>query len=120
MNRLTVLFSAACALLAVSCKNNANQTPQTSDVADEDSVRGPVVIRIDDSKPYYDVITRENIIEDVKYIPLETNEKSLIGGGNIYKIGGNYVVEDGEVYFRGVKVFGPDGSYIEDSLIIGN
>ena len=120
MNRLTVLFSAACALLAVSCKNNANQTPQTSDVTDEDSVRGPVVIRIDDIKPYYDVITRENIIEDVKYIPLETNEKSLIGGGNIYKIGGNYVVEDREVYFRGVKVFGPDGSYIEDSLIIGN
>ena len=121
MKRVIVLLSVACALLIQSCRNNTNHTSQVSDTADEDSARSLVTIHIDDrTRPLYDVITRENLIEDIKYIPLETNEKSLIGDYDIYKIGGNYVVEDRRPFNMVIKVFGPDGRYIEDSLIIGN
>ena len=121
MKRVIVLLSVACALLIQSCRNNTNHTSQVSDTADEDSARSLVTVHIDDrTRPLYDVITRENIIEDIKYIPLETNEKSLIGDYDIYKIGGNYVVEDRRPFNMVIKVFGPDGRYIEDSLIIGN
>ncbi len=121
MKRVIVLLSVACALLIQSCRNNTNHTSQVSDTADEDSARSLVTIHIDDrTRPLYNVITRENLIEDIKYIPLETNEKSLIGDYDIYKIGGNYVVEDRRPFNMVIKVFGPDGRYIEDSLIIGN
>ena len=121
MKHVIVLFSAVCSLIVLSCRNNANQKSQVGDAADVDSALSIVKIHINDrSKPLYDVITRDNIIEDIKYIPLETNENSLIGDGNIYKIGGNYVVEDRAVFYSGIKVFGPDGKYIEEHLNIGN
>jgi hypothetical protein len=72
-------------LLAISCKNGQKSNQQSENTGSDsctvetDVYRGPVTIHIDDKiVPLYDTLTLNNLIESVRYIPLETSDSSII------------------------------------------
>ena len=85
--------------LAISCKGG-QKSNQSSDNVDADSCiveadvyRDPVTIHIDDKiVPMYDTLTLNNLIESVRYIPLETSDSAIIDAQRVRKIDDIYCV----------------------------
>lgn len=113
-------------ILAVSCKDGRKSNQSSYDVEGADSCtveadvyRGPVTIRIDDKiVPLYDTLTLNNLIESVRYIPLETSDSALTYAGSVRKMGDIYCVTGG--FPRSImKLFDADGKYIRDAFRLG-
>lgn len=117
-------------LLFASCGNNNKSSSsavslfnktEIDTIEQVTAIVNPVTIHIDaEIKPLYDSISVDNIIDDIRLIPLETNEKSFIGGTPmIFKVNDYYVINDGRPITPKIKVFGNDGKYLDDAYLIG-
>ena len=113
-------------ILAISCKNG-RKPGQASDSAATDTIaveadvyRGPVTIHLDDKLvPLYDTLRMGEMIESVRYIPLESSDNALLDAVWIRKVGDIYCVIS-NVFTNGVmKLFDADGKYIRDAFRIG-
>ncbi len=113
-------------VLAVSCKNG-RQSAQSSDsestdscTVEADAYRSPVTIHIDNKiLPLYDTLTLNNLIESVRYIPLESSDSALIDAVNVRKIGDVYCCVASGFLNSMVKLFDSNGRYIRDVFRIG-
>ena len=112
-------------ILAISCKNS-RKTSLTSDSAATDTIaveadvyRGPVTIHLDDKLvPLYDTLRMGEMIESVRYIPLESSENALIDAAMVRKLGDIYCVVCGFPNSI-MKLFDAKGNYIRDAFLIG-
>ena len=118
-------FLLAAFLLAVSCgggrKSNQSSDNNGADscIVEGDVYRGPVTIYIDDKLvPLYDTLTLDNMIESVRYIPLETSDSSLIDAVNVRKIDDIYCVASSFLNSM-VKLFDSNGRYIRNVFRVG-
>jgi len=113
-------------LLAASCKGGHKSNQLSSDVEGADSCtveadvyRGPVTIHIDDKMvPLYDTLTLNNLIESVRYIPLESSDSALTNASSVRKMGDIYCVTGGFPSSI-MKLFDADGKYIMDAFRLG-
>ena len=84
-----------------------------------DVYRGPVTIHIDDKiVPLYDTLTLNNLIESVRYIPLETSDSSIIDAQRVRKIDDIYCVTS-DLQSSMLKLFDFNGRYIRNVFRIG-
>ena len=112
-------------VMAISCKNS-RKTSLISDSAAADTItveadvyRGPVTIHLDDKLvPLYDTLRMGEMIESVRYIPLESSEKALLNAAMVRRLGDIYcVVNDFPNCI--MKLFDAEGNYIRDPFLIG-
>ncbi len=119
------LFLLVAILLVYSCKNG-QKSNQTSNGATADTIaveadvyRGPVTIHLDDKLvPLYDTLRMGEMIESVRYIPLESSDNALIDAVWVRKMGDIYCVVSSFPYSF-MKLFDAEGKYIRDPFIIG-
>jgi len=113
-------------ILAISCKNGRKPGQASDDAANDtvaveaDVYRGPVTIHLDDKLvPLYDTLRMGEMIESVRYIPLESSDNALIDALWVRKVGDIYCVVS-NVFTNGVmKLFDANGKYIRDAFRIG-
>lgn len=112
-------------LLAISCKNGQKSNQQSENTGADsctvgtDVYRGPVTIHIDDKiVPLYDTLTLNNLIESVRYIPLETSDSSIIDAQRVRKIDDIYCVTS-DLQSSMLKLFDSNGRYIRSVFRIG-
>lgn len=119
------LFLLVLFFLTISCKGS-QKSSGSSDNADSDSCiveadvyRDPVTIHIDDKiVPLYDTLTLNNLIESVRYIPLETSDSSIIDAQRVRKIDDIYCVTS-DLQSSMLKLFDSNGRYIRNVFRIG-
>lgn len=119
------LFLLVLFFLTISCKGG-QKSSGSSDKADADSCiveadvyRGPVTIHIDDKiVPMYDTLTLNNLIESVRYIPLETSDSSIIAAEMVRKIDDIYCVTS-DLRSSMLKLFDANGKFIRNVFRIG-
>ena len=119
------LFLLVLFFLTISCKGG-QKSSGPSDNADADSCiveadvyLNPVTIHIDDKiVPLYDTLTLNNLIESVRYIPLETSDSSIIDAQRVRKIDDIYCVTS-DLQSSMLKLFDANGRYIRDVFHIG-
>lgn len=114
-------------LLFTSCKNGqkSNQA-YGSNAADticaSETPQGPFTIHIDDlSVPLYDTLRLGELVESVRYIPLETTIESTLGLiRDIHYNNGCFYVTYGENMMNTrLKAFDKEGKYIREMYTIG-
>ena len=112
-------------LLVISCKNGQKSNQQSEIIGSDsctveaDVYRGPVTIHIDDKiVPLYDTLTLNNLIESVRYIPLETSDSSIIDAQRVRKIDDIYCVTS-DLQSSMLKLFDSNGRYIRNVFRIG-
>lgn len=68
-----------------------------------------------------DTLSYDNLIQSVRYIPLETNENSMLGKGDITvrKVAGKFIASTGRANFLILKEFDLNGKYISNLFNIG-
>lgn len=69
-----------------------------------------------------DTISYENLIESVRYIPLETKDGSYVDCRtelNLYKVKDKFCVVGGRSSYTCAKLFGEDGKYINEMFKLG-
>ncbi len=119
------LFLLVLFFLTISCKGG-QKSSGSSDKADADSCiveadvyRGPVTIHIDDKiVPMYDTLTLNNLIESVRYIPLESSDSAFINAVSVRKIDDIYCVT-ADIFNNMLKLFDINGRYIRNVFRIG-
>lgn len=119
------LFLLVLFFLTISCKGG-QKSSGSSDKADADSCiveadiyRDPVTIHIDDKLvPLYDTLRMGEMIESVRYIPLESSDNALIDAVWVRTMGDIYCVVSGFPNSI-MKLFDAKGNYIRDPFIIG-
>ena len=76
-----------------------------------------------DDKPEFDTISYDNIIESVRYIPLDTVTEAYVSSFPdivyVRRIKGNFVICNMEGGKKSAKLFDGDGSYITDMFKLG-
>ena len=121
------VFLLVVILLVISCKGGqkSNQTSATS-VTDtinvDNTLRGPFTIHIDDKTvPLYETFRLGELIESVRYIPLEaTVESYLANPGDIhYNNECFYVTYSKDIFSTNVKAFDKQGHYLYEMYTIG-
>ena len=112
-------------LLAISCKNGQKSNQQSeiigadSCTVETDVYRDPVTIHIDDKiVPMYDTLTLNNLIESVRYIPLESSDSAFINAVSVRKIDDIYCVTS-DLQSSMLKLFDSNGRYIRNVFRIG-
>ena len=119
------LFLLVLFFLTISCKGG-QKSSGSSDKADADSCiveadiyRDPVTIHIDDKiVPLYDTLTLNNLIESVRYIPLESSDSAFINAVSVRKIDDIYCVTS-DLQSSMLKLFDSNGRYIRNVFRIG-
>lgn len=119
------LFLLVLFFLTISCKGG-QKSSGSCDNADSDSCiveadvyRDPVTIHIDDKiVPLYDTLTLNNLIESVRYIPLETSDSSIIAAEMVRKIDDIYCVTS-DLRSSMLKLFDANGKFIRNVFRIG-
>ena len=115
---ISSLLIVALLFAFTSCNNRKHV--QTVSVENREIDTNLVVYSFE-NPPLYDTLSYENIIKEVSYIPLETNELSYIGNVyNIETIDGNLLVCNGKYYpnFQ-IKMFDSEGNFIKNIFNIG-
>jgi len=84
---------------------------------------------VSDSIPTYyfnnhisaDTLTYSNVIESVRYVPLETMENCYLSDAmlTILKIKNKYILRSGGIMAPIVKMFGYNGEYVANALTVG-
>lgn len=112
-------------ILAISCKNGRKPGQASDDAANDtiaveaDVYRGPVTIHLDDKLvPLYDTLRMGEMIESVRYIPLESSDNALIDAAMVRKLEDIYCVVCGFPNSI-MKLFDAKGNYIRDAFLIG-
>ena len=114
-------------LMVTSCKNSLKSN-QTSCSSDADTInayktpQGPLKILLDDiTVPLYDTLRLGELVESVRYIPLETTIESTLGLiRDIHYNNGCYYVTYGENMMNTrLKAFNQEGKYIREMYTIG-
>ena len=114
-------------LLVTSCKNS-QKSNQTSSGFNSDTIssheipQGPFTVHIDDIEvPLYDTLRLGELIESVRYVPLETTIESTLGLiRDIHYNNGCFYVTYGENMMNTrLKVFDKEGKYIREMYTIG-
>lgn len=122
MNKYYKFIAIVCAILICSCKGeNAKKGKVVESINDEDSI-----IVFDFSANLskgcsIDTLSYDNLIMSVRYIPLETNENSMLGKGDITvrKVADGFIVSSGRGDFLILKEFDLNGKYISNLFNIG-
>lgn len=65
-------------------------------------------------EPLYDTLSFDNLIENVKFVPLETSTSSLVNPGSLLKVNDHYIMWGGNPITPYVKDFSSSGKYIGD------
>lgn len=111
--RRVYLFTLLILFAFTSCNNRKHA--QTVAVENQ-GIDTNLVLYSFECPPLYDTLSYDNIIKEVSYIPLETNELSYIG--NVYKIetiDGNLLVCNGKYYPKfQIKMFDSEGNFIKN------
>lgn len=50
-------------------------------------------------EPLYDTLSFDNLIENVKFVPLETSTSSLVNPGSLLKVNDHYIMWGGESHY---------------------
>lgn len=119
------LFLLVLFFLTISCKGG-QKSSGSCDNADSDSCiveadvyRDPITIHIDDKiVPLYDTLTLNNLIESVRYIPLESSDSAFINAVSVRKIDDIYCVTS-DLQSSMLKLFDSNGRYIRNVFRIG-
>lgn len=116
--RRVYLFTLLILFAFTSCNNRKHA--QTVSVENQEIDTNLVVYSFE-GPPLYDTLSYDNIIKEVSYIPLETNELSYIGNVyNIETIDGNLLVCNGKYYPKfQIKMFDSEGNFIKNIFNIG-
>lgn len=70
-------------------------------------------------KPLYDTLSFDNLIENVKLVPLETTSNSLVNAGSPIKVNDHYIMLGGNPITPYVKAFNSLGEFVGDSYTPG-
>lgn len=99
-----------------SCNNRIKQ-PESTEKEVEATLPSYDVL----SAPIYDTLTYNNIIESVKYIPLETSSKSMLTSRHLFahKYGNKYIVTSDNYEELKIRVFDDNGAYITNGVTLG-
>jgi hypothetical protein len=122
MNKYYNLIAVVFVILICSCKGeNTKKGEVIESINDEDSITVfDFSANILNECPI-DTLSYDNLIKSVRYIPLETTDKSVLGGNaiQIRKIEDNLIVSSG--VFKGmlIKRFDINGKYIGNLFNLG-
>lgn len=109
-------------LLLLFASSSCNNKKHVQNVAVENQENDTnLVVYSFEGPPLYDTLSYENIIKEVSYIPLETNELSYLGNVfNIETIDGNLLVCHGKsmANFQ-IKMFDSEGNFKKNIFNIG-
>ena len=122
MNKYYNLIAVVFVILICSCKGeNTKKGEVVESINDEDSITVFDFSANMSKECSIDTLSYGNLIKSVRYIPLETNEKSMIGNGDItvIKVAGKFIVSSGRANFIILKEFDLNGKYISNLFNIG-
>src|SRR5574344_3000805 len=122
MNKYYNLIAVVFVILICSCKGeNTKKGEVIESINDEDSITVfDFSANILNECPI-DTLSYDNLIKSVRYIPLETTDKSVLGGNaiQIRKIEDNLIVSSGESEGLLIKRFDINGKYIGNLFNLG-
>jgi hypothetical protein len=115
------LFGLTVLLVLVCCKPKtaSNQSVDSVQVQ-SDEISLPQHLSFDDVA-LYDTLSFSNIIESVRYIPLDNRTEALIANPSMIRlISGKYLILSGSKRTaQTIKIFNPDGSFLAQPFHIG-
>ncbi len=113
-------FPYICLLSLFGSCNNGNQQSYHTDYTNSDS-SGALPTYDIFSSPLYDTLSYDNVIESVKYVPLEANSKSLFSNRHLYahKFGDKYIVTSDEYDRLKIGVFDSTGTFVTNGVTLG-
>ncbi|MBO7433336.1 MAG: 6-bladed beta-propeller [Salinivirgaceae bacterium] len=112
--------SALSVILMASCSQGTKPSQSDTITSDTSTVADTLrVYNFSDNAPF-DTLRYNNLIESVKFIPLETVDDALLDDGQLFahKIGDRYVVTS-RAYELRVKVFDENGKFLKNGFICG-
>ena len=113
--------SALSVILMASCSQGTKPSQSDTITSDTSTVADTLrVYNFSDNAPF-DTLRYNNLIESVKYVPLETIDDALLEDWNLYayKIGDKYVVTSGKNERLKVKVFDENGKFLKNGFVCG-
>lgn len=122
MNKYYKFIAIVFVILICSCKGeNTKKAKVVESINDEDSITVFDFSANLSKECPIDTLSYDNLIKSVRYIPLETNENSLLGMGDILvrKVAGKFVVSTGQGPFFKMRIFDANGKYISNVFNIG-
>lgn len=122
MNKYYNFFSIVFVILICSCKGeNTKKAKVVESINDEDSITVFDFSANLSKECPIDTLSYDNLIKSIRYIPLETNENSMLGMGDILvrKVAGKFVVSTGRGLIFKMRIFDANGKYISNVFNIG-
>ena len=116
--KLISFYTIIIVLCIVSCKQSTNKVEQS---VNNPNVSDTLTVFSFDETPLFDTLTSDNIIESIKYIPLETNDKSVFDDSRVIvkMIANQLLVVSNNIDKPFAKLFDFSGKYIKDLIHIG-
>ena len=115
------LFGLTVILALVCCKPKtaSNQSVDAVQIQ-SDEITLPQHLSFDDVA-LYDTLSFSNIIESVRYIPLDNSTDALVANPSMIRLISNkYLILSGSRRTaKTIKIFNPDGSYLTQPFLIG-
>ena len=106
MNKILFFFTV---IILLSCAGGSKTSENTDAIADED-VKLPITVFMEDFIQKEDTEPLSSVASEIVYIPLETNDNSLLKKiDRIEKLGDNYAVSD----FENIFLFDQNGKFIK-------
>ena len=122
MNKYYKFIAIVFVILICSCKGeNTKKAKVVESINDKDSITVFDFSANLSKGCSIDTLSYDNLIKSVRYIPLETNENSMLGKGDITvrMIAGKFIVSTGRGNFLILKEFDLNGKYISNLFNIG-
>jgi len=120
--RLAAFATAALSvILMASCSQGTKPSQSDTIASDTSTVADTLRVYNFSNNAPFDTLRYNNLIESVKFIPLETIDDALLEDWNLYayKIGDKYVVTSGENERLKVKVFDENGKFLKNGFVCG-
>ncbi len=109
----------AISVIAVAC-NKANNMGENGKVLTTESNEDTLKTYVLNNSIAFDTLSYSNVIESVKYIPLSSDDQSLLGELNmIIKTDKYYILQSGLTTNLKLKAFDHNGQYVKDLIHIG-
>ena len=109
----------AISLVAVAC-NKANNVGENSSALATESGGDTIKTYVLNRSIVFDTLSYSNVIESVKYIPLSSDDQSLLGEFNmIVKTDKYYILQSGWSTDIKLKAFDHNGQYVKDLIHVG-
>ena len=121
LSRFFSVWVTTAILILVCCKpkTTSNQSVDSVQVQ-SDEITLPMHLSFDDVA-LYDTLSCSNIIESVRYIPLDNRTEALVANPSMIRLISNkYLILSGSSRTtRIIKIFNPDGSFLTQPFQIG-